>query len=115
MQDLPENLKVDFLITKYREIANNCILFRYENNQNLANIEIASELLKCLKIEIFLDKTIILKVGYFMHHSIFLLEGQIHMKTLRRHPENELVLQPGDFYGTDIDAYIDGKTYADLK
>ena len=50
-----------------------------------------------------------------MHHSIFLLEGQIHMKTLRRHPENGLVLQPGDFYGTDIDPYIDGKTYADLK
>ena len=37
------------------------------------------------------------------------------MKTLRRHSENCMLLQPGDFYGTDIDAYIDSKTYAELK
>lgn len=55
---------------------------------------------------IYLSETYILKVGQVVNFAIFLLEGNLNVKTIRKY-EFLGAFKPGDFYSTDLDPYID--------
>ena len=105
LKELPEKLSSDFLLEKYNTIVQSCVLFRGPISAEI-NKDLASDLLKSLDTTIYLSETYILKVGQVVNFAIFLLEGNLNVKTIRKF---ELLgaFKPGDFYSTDLDPNID--------
>lgn len=100
LSQLPANLKIDFLLEKYKKMVNNCIVIRVPSTAEI-NFAIANSILAVVKTSIYMDESYILKVGEISTRAVLLLEGNLNVITYNQN-DNLGKFSPGDFYATDL-------------
>lgn len=104
LKELPDKLKMDFLMEKHKEFIEKSILFRVSSTADI-NTALAQDVLRNMKVQIFLNETYIVKVGEVVTDCILLLEG--HCNVLTCSTVDMLgQFSIGDFFGTDLDNVI---------
>lgn len=80
LKELPDKLRMDFLLEKHKEFIEKSILFRVSSTADI-NMALAQDVLRNIKTQIFLNETYIVKVGEVITECILLLDGHCNVLT----------------------------------